>query len=289
MILRERPPDPERPGDRALLGRPFRESLRMRIGTGDWAGRVLTIGSRPAGIVLLDLRGEGALVLDWRVLPVFRRAGLGGRLLDWAAEEAVARGKPRLRLVLPSGSPSHRILDRRGWAPPSRRILLFHADSAAPGHPWVGPSRFRSLEAVPWLAASPWERRIVESPPPGAAPPPPPIGRGGWEPKASGILRKNGRPIGWLLAEQWGSGTVHVASAWVDPSCERTGGLLCLVRLFLASVHGPTVSWSVDSGNERFLTWIKRRWRPLGATAGSLEQRTLFLSPAEPDHRAPPG
>ncbi|MFP4351824.1 MAG: GNAT family N-acetyltransferase [Puniceicoccaceae bacterium] len=282
MILRERRPDPFEPADLALVGRPYREALASHLDCGDWVGRVLAFGTRPAGIALLDLRGVHALLLDWRVDPLFRKAGLGARLLARAEEEALARGKPGLRILLPDKDPAHRILDRRGWPPASNQAFLFRGKAAA-GPPWAGSPRLRSLVAVPWSEATASERRILADPVFGGGRPPAPIRRQGWDPRASGLLRGRNGPAGWLLAEECTPGSLHVASARVHPSCERAGGLLCLVRRFLAAARekgaGASVSWSVDGRNARFLAWIDRHWRPFLESTVVLEERILPFSP----------
>jgi GNAT superfamily N-acetyltransferase len=285
-LLGESVPDADRPDVRRLLGPVLREPLSARIASGEWGGRVLSIGRRAVGIVLLDLRFRDAIVLRWRVDRRFRRGGLGERLIERAAEEAIDRGKRRLRLFLPRDCPGaagvHRILDRRGWSPPRDRATLFRVDTALAGPPWSGPPRIRSLSTVPWEDASAGERRLAEAPGAFAELPPRPVGLRDWHPRASGILRKNGRPVGWLLAEEWAPRRYHVPVVQVDPACQRTGGLLCLVRHFLAAVReeGPVlVSWSVDRRNDRLLRWLGRRWIPEGATARPLEER--FYPPSD--------
>jgi len=91
-----------------------RESISEKIGQGGAA--VALAGSEVVGCALWK-EEPGYLYLGrLAVLPEFRRAGIGGRLVEWIEEEAARLGAPKVQLKVRSAlSATQEYYERRGY------------------------------------------------------------------------------------------------------------------------------------------------------------------------------
>lgn len=72
------------------------ESLRRKAG--EETGFVAFLGGELAGCVFLKERADGFYLGKLAVAPAFEGRGVGGRLMQRAEDEALARGKPAIEL-----------------------------------------------------------------------------------------------------------------------------------------------------------------------------------------------
>lgn len=76
--------------------------------------RIILLDGRPVGRMMVD-RGEEAILLrDIALLPEYRNAGIGSRLIQELMTEATAAGKPIVLHVV-STSPAVRLYERLGF------------------------------------------------------------------------------------------------------------------------------------------------------------------------------
>lgn len=76
--------------------------------------RIILLDGRPVGRMMVD-RGESAILLrDIALLPEYRNAGIGSRLIQELMQEATAAGKP-IELHVVSTSPAVRLYERLGF------------------------------------------------------------------------------------------------------------------------------------------------------------------------------
>ena len=88
--------------------------------------RIIVLDGRAIGRMLVD-RGEAAILLrDIALLPEYRNAGIGSRLLDDLKKEATAKGKPVALHVLAS-NPAVRLYERLGFRSIAGADTLYEA------------------------------------------------------------------------------------------------------------------------------------------------------------------
>ena len=76
--------------------------------------RIILLDGHPVGRMMVD-RGEAAILLrDIALLPEYRNAGIGSRLIQELMTEATAAGKPIILHVV-STSPAVRLYERLGF------------------------------------------------------------------------------------------------------------------------------------------------------------------------------
>lgn len=76
--------------------------------------KIILLDGRPVGRMLVD-RDEAAILLrDIALLPEYRNAGIGSRLIQDLMSEAAAAGKP-IRLHVLASSPAVRLYERLGF------------------------------------------------------------------------------------------------------------------------------------------------------------------------------
>ena len=136
----------------------------------DLAASLVALDSagRPVGVALLMVRGEECWCGGLGVVPRFRGAGLGRRLMRGIVAEARARGLRRMRLEVFVGNDRARALyDSLGFVA-LRRLDIFQGKPARLLGPDLAPTvgRFDDPEAV-WAdfaayhqVAPPWQREV---------------------------------------------------------------------------------------------------------------------------------
>jgi ribosomal-protein-alanine N-acetyltransferase len=85
-------------------------------------GAVAHVGDRPVGLVIALAVAADAEIVTLGVLPEFRRHGIGGRLLAWAADRSRRSGCRRLLLEVAEDNPAARALyGKLGFSQVGRR------------------------------------------------------------------------------------------------------------------------------------------------------------------------
>ena len=85
-----------------------------RLQTPDCAFQVIEIGGEAAGRLYVDRRRDEIRIVDLALLPAYRRAGTGSRLLRELQAEATAAGVP-LTLHVERFSPARALYERLGF------------------------------------------------------------------------------------------------------------------------------------------------------------------------------
>ena len=85
-------------------------------------GALALAGDQPIGFVIILAVAADAEIITLGVLSAFRRRGIGGRLLAWAADRSRASGCRRLLLEVAEDNPAARALyGRLGFSQVGRR------------------------------------------------------------------------------------------------------------------------------------------------------------------------
>ena len=76
--------------------------------------KIILVDGQPAGRMLVDRNETAVLLRDIALLPAYRNAGIGSRLIQDLMKEAAAAGKP-VELHVLSTSPAVRLYERLGF------------------------------------------------------------------------------------------------------------------------------------------------------------------------------
>jgi ribosomal protein S18 acetylase RimI-like enzyme len=83
---------------------------------GDASFDVVTVDGVDAGRLIVDRRADGLHIVDIALLPEFRGAGIGSRLLRPLLDDAAQRGVP-VTIHVERENPAMRLYDRLGFEP----------------------------------------------------------------------------------------------------------------------------------------------------------------------------
>lgn len=126
------------------------------------ASLVARVDGRPAGVVLLAVRGDRGWIGGMGVAPEARRRGVGETLMRAALAAALARGLAAVDLeVLEQNAPARRLYEKLGFAP-VRALEVWRLSATAP-RPAAGAREAPLAPARAWIAANraasePWQR-----------------------------------------------------------------------------------------------------------------------------------
>lgn len=76
--------------------------------------KIILLNGRPIGRMLVDRNEPAILLRDIALLPEYRNAGIGSRLIQELMQEATAAGKP-IQLHVVISSPAVRLYERLGF------------------------------------------------------------------------------------------------------------------------------------------------------------------------------
>ncbi|MBI1299543.1 GNAT family N-acetyltransferase [bacterium] len=224
---------------------------------------------QPAGVVIVEQKGDEAHLLDLYVLPAYRRSGIGAALLAEAEKQIGEAGVPRMRTLYRCDE--HRpafeaLLMKAGWAPLVHRSTIFWVSFQSILRPWVTRFQFRPpYEVFLWSELTEHERAGLLAH--GAAgdwypPTLSPFHRpdDAWDPATSVGLRYNGEVVGWCLTVREEK-TVLVEILFVDPPLQRLGrGFMLVAEAIRRKVAGRDdySYWRVSAENEAMMRWSRK-------------------------------
>ncbi len=268
-------------------------------------------GDEPAGLILAELPLDGApapgalsladadpdercaQVLSVYVRPSSRRQGIASAL--FGALEKRVRGLDfvGLRAVYTTGKPSiahlERLLDRRGWSPPSLRTLsvrftpetVLNSDLLAEKRLRV---LSRDLEIFPWSELSPQEEKEMrrsqqESPWIVPLLVPWRFDRHGFDPSSVGA-RYRGQVVGWLITHRAAFDVVRIACAYMRLDLSRRGRILSLLSAVLERLRESPCrfcSFVTPLSYPPMMEFIRRRLKPVSDFVGETRESRKAL------------
>lgn len=93
---------------------------------------IVVQGRAAVGALIVHRADDEIRLVDIALLPAYRAAGIGGRLIRELMAEARAAGKP-LRLAVLKNNPAMRLYVRLGFAPTGTDALYLNMEWRAPG------------------------------------------------------------------------------------------------------------------------------------------------------------
>ncbi|WP_419786985.1 GNAT family N-acetyltransferase [Pseudodesulfovibrio sp.] len=250
------------------------------------AGPSVAVGAwfkgTPAGLALF---GEGrnnneATLLSLFVAMPHRLGGLGTLLLEQGETFLTAAGLEGLRTTwtqtMAGAVAFERVLAKREWSPPKKRLLVMRADIAGRfgngirrNHP-----KYENADCLPkQYTLSPWdsltrqERDFIK----GKA------GQPGWhalradpfreehilEQGLSMVLRKHGEVVGWLTVHLTTPDTARFTDVFLREDLKRGGGIAIGMvghgfwKLMKAGI--PKLTWGIEADNGPLLAMCQKR------------------------------
>ncbi len=266
---------PERAADFAALTFPYFRPLLSDpscVAVGAFAF------GQPAGLALAGPESEYPGVARLHSIAVaapFRGAGLGRALFDRVEAELSASGYAGASAVYMQGlehSPRiERVLDRRGWLPPRRRMLICESDFATITRaPWMARPAFPpEYEVFRWVdrtaaddeaiggrqAREPWYPETLSP-----YPEPERV-----EPVSSLGLRLHGEPVGWCITHRMKHDTIRFFRLFVRRDLQRLGRAAQLLAESIWRHEGTEVDkayFDVATHNPEMLRFVDRRLAP---------------------------
>ena len=98
------------------------------------AYQVILLDGRPAGRLYVARLPDQMLVIDIALLPEYRNAGIGSRLLRNLLDEAALAGKP-VRIHVEKFNPALRLYDRLGFTPIADQGVYWFMEWSPPREP----------------------------------------------------------------------------------------------------------------------------------------------------------
>lgn len=265
-------------------------------------GELLGLSAMASGVMvgfaIAECRADGgAKLLSLKVDPAWRRRGIGTgllqRLMVFLAKEGIAQLTLRYRASPEISACFEPILARLGWSPPQTDFVLLNGRSdqlasvdwadrfpiTAP-YSLLGWSQLSEMQRAQAAALeSPLELRPLVDPQ-------------GLEPAISLALLHHNSPVGFLLAERTGAGSVCYSSFFVAPGHRSRARALALLAEGFRRQHAagiPTARAAIGYQNGAMLRLLKRH---LGAHGNSIGRSRLSqsppLQPSPPQRSSPP-
>ena len=225
---------------------------------------------QPAGLLIVDLKGDSARLLDLYVLPAYRRSGIATALLSEAEKQIDQAGVHQIttHYRVNEHTPAFEaLLAKAGWAPPVHRHTIFWTCCAVGAGPWAERFRFRPpYEVFLWPELTDSERSLLLARDKAGDwyhPTLSPFYRpdDAWDPKLSLGLRYKGEVVGWCLVHRESPNLVVVDILFVDPPLQRLGRGLMLVGEFIhryCTGDGDLCYWRVSPENAAMLRWSRK-------------------------------
>ena len=94
--------------------------------------QIILVNGQPGGRLYVDRRGDEIRIIDIALLPEYRRAGVGSRLLRDLLDEAAAGGKP-VRIHVEKFNPALRLYERLGFSIVDDRGVYWFMEWSPPG------------------------------------------------------------------------------------------------------------------------------------------------------------
>ena len=265
-------------------------------------GELLGVSAMAAGAMVGLALAErqvdgGAKLLSLKVDPAWRRRGIGTnmlqRLMVFLAKEGIAQLSLRYRASPEISACFEPILARLGWSSPQTDFVLLNG-------------RSEQLASVDWAARFPitepysllgWSQLSEKQRAQAAALDTPPelrplVDPQGLEPSISLALLHYNSPVGFLLAERTGAGSVCYSSFFVAPGHRSRARALALLAEGFLRQHAagiPTARAAIGYQNGAMLRLLKRH---LGAHGNSIGRSRLSqsppLQPSPPQRSSPP-
>lgn len=282
----------------------FREQLSPlgsdSVAIGARAGALA--GARPVGLILAQRHPGGAVLLSVSVDPVWRRRGVGARLVE-ALVAALPDGDTLSATYssrLPERAAFEALLRRTGWDAPelqamraagTPRAVLDWAESHAPALRVL-----RGYTLALWKDATAQDhaevrRLIAEGDIDADFSPFAMMEQFQHWPDNSWLVRRDGVTVGWMFARLQPPATVWYHGAAMRRSLEQTGPLLMLfhrVHQVAQEALGPDSVWRIDSfpRTPAMLGFLRRR---VAAFASFLDELHRVRRPGAPSvHRPDP-
>ena len=265
-------------------------------------GELLGLSAMASGVMvgfaIAECRADGgAKLLSLKVDPAWRRRGIGTgllqRLMVFLAKEGIAQLTLRYRASPEISACFEPILARLGWSPPQTDFVLLNGRSdqlasvdwadrfpiTAP-YSLLGWSQLSEMQRAQAAALeSPLELRPLVDPQ-------------GLEPAISLALLHHNSPVGFLLAERTGTGSICYSSFFVAPGHRSRARALALLAEGFRRQHAagiPTARAAIGYQNGAMLRLLKRH---LGAYGNSIGRSRLSqsppLQPSPPQSSSPP-
>ena len=265
-------------------------------------GELLGLSAMASGVMvgfaIAECRADGgAKLLSLKVDPAWRRRGIGTgllqRLMVFLAKEGIAQLTLRYRASPEISACFEPILARLGWSSPQTDFVLLdgRSDQLA-SVDWA--ARFPITEPyslLGWSQLSEKQRAqaaALESP----LELRPLVDPQGLEPAISLALLHHNSPVGFLLAERTGAGSVCYSSFFVAPGHRSRARALALLAEGFLRQHAagiPTARAAIGYQNGAMLRLLKRH---LGAHGNSIGRSRLSqsppLQPSPPQRSSPP-
>lgn len=248
-----------------------------------------------AGLAVADLPIEPsapARLLSVFVVPELRRRGIGALLVEAVEEMLAETGRDRLETIYTVGKPAiswmERIFDRRGWSEPQTRMISIRLDVVlAKTAAWPWRQRLpRGWEIFEWKDLTDDERRRIRETNRQERWIPPDLepwrhDSGGFEPRTSLGIRKDGEIVGWNIAHLMPDGTLRFTCSFIRKPLGRRGRILPLYtesfrRMIEAGLRYATLT--VPLHHEGMAAFSKRWIGPWSSFIGETRGRERDLS-----------
>ncbi|MEF2230434.1 MAG: GNAT family N-acetyltransferase [Pseudodesulfovibrio sp.] len=258
-------------------------------------------GGQPCGLALCA-QGRApteAELLSLFVAPLHRLGGVGASLLALAETFLLAGGMDGVHATwtesMPGAAPFERVLAKRGWSKPRKRLLLLRERLDGPfGREFrKRADSFRSLRTTPrgcelsrWADLTPNDLAFIRSRegcPGWYSPPANPLREQHLiAPELSPVLRRHGEIAGWITVHRIARETVRMTDVFVRTDILRSTGLAAdlIVRTIdrLVWTRIPNLTWGIEHDNAPLRDLCIRRLGDIAALAWSMgSHKTLCL------------
>jgi GNAT superfamily N-acetyltransferase len=259
---------------------------------------------RPIGLGLADLANDHSvgMLRSLLVRPGYRRLGIGAALLRSVEASAAERGCQRLWATYMTGGPTDdavaRVLDQGGWAPPKRRMVIYHATSVTMERAaWLHLYRLPDEYSIfPWRDLTAEDRHLILER----------KARDNWykdglspfmeedrlEYMNSLGLRYRGVVVGWMTTHRIAHDVVRFSQLFLDPTLRGIGRAAILMAesiklcMAYAALHNMRETlqaiWAVDVSNAPMVRFAERYLAPYAvSTQETWGTDKLLASPAQ--------
>ncbi len=262
----------------ALVFPDMRADLAPRVRSGEWLAAVVSLAGRPIGLAVAVRQPRRLVLGSVFVVPAWRRAGVGRRLLRRILGAADQPIEITYRTNLPSRPALTALLDGASFSAPRLVSVCCEYRVADVDFAQIRRWRWRpGLSVLDWRALSSAQRDQLNADwvPAGLDPR---LSEAGCEPDLSLALLHRGDVAGWFIIHRIEPDLLRCTTGYVQPLRLPSGGFALLCAEFLqrqrqACPRSRTI-WTVSGSLPAFVTMLRRRFQPAGATLTEFHRRT---------------
>jgi GNAT superfamily N-acetyltransferase len=238
---------------------------------------VIAIGAieegRPAGLVLMEARGDKSAILSICTATEFRNRGIATELLRAAEHALKERKAASATLTYVTGKATtpalERLLEKCGWPAAEPKHLHCWTDNRI--YPWLADYKLpESFEIFPWVDITVGDRLSLERSQAAENWVPESVWpfsfEGTLEPNTSLGVRYGGELVGWVLTQERPPNALCYACSYMRPDLQRRGRLIGAyaeaVRRQIEFTDKTVGIWIVPYKHPAMAAFVLRRMKP---------------------------